>query len=242
MAATSTVKRIVCLANSRKEKDRCIAGKEFLPDGRPGGWIRPVSQRSTQEVSKFERQYKDRGEPLLLDVIDVPVIEPQPLLHQKENWLLDQSVFWKKVHRITRDELEPFTDESASLWIDGYRSESGWNNRVPTSHAGCLEDSLRLIKVDRLEVSVSQKKCDGRFRYDGQEYKMRITDPAYEEEYVRLPKGSYALGDCFLTISLTGEPYKGHFYKLIAAIIEPSEPLRSSYPNEEAVQVPLFTI
>ena len=34
---TKTVKRIVCLANSRKLSGRCIAGKELLQDGRAGG-------------------------------------------------------------------------------------------------------------------------------------------------------------------------------------------------------------
>ena len=43
MNVTRTVKRIVCLANSRKRGGRCVAGKELLADGRAGGWIRPVS-------------------------------------------------------------------------------------------------------------------------------------------------------------------------------------------------------
>ena len=37
METSTAVKRIVCLANSRKQKERCIAGKELLSDGRPGG-------------------------------------------------------------------------------------------------------------------------------------------------------------------------------------------------------------
>ena len=35
------IKRIVCLANSRKEGDRCIAGIELTEDGSPGGWCVP---------------------------------------------------------------------------------------------------------------------------------------------------------------------------------------------------------
>ncbi len=52
---TTTLKRIVCLANSRKYSGRCIAGKELLADGRPGRWIRPVSARENEEVSEHER-------------------------------------------------------------------------------------------------------------------------------------------------------------------------------------------
>jgi hypothetical protein len=33
----SIMKRIICLANSRKLSGRCIAGKEILPDERLGG-------------------------------------------------------------------------------------------------------------------------------------------------------------------------------------------------------------
>ena len=52
------VKRIVCLANSRKLHGRYVAGREWV-GGRAGRWIRPVSDREHQEVSEYERQYED---------------------------------------------------------------------------------------------------------------------------------------------------------------------------------------
>ena len=45
-----TVKRIVCLANSRKLHGRCVAGREWDGD-RVGPWLRPVSARAGQAVS-----------------------------------------------------------------------------------------------------------------------------------------------------------------------------------------------
>ena len=234
METSTAVKRIVCLANSRKQKERCIAGKELLSDGRPGGWVRPVSDRGDEAVSSFERQYRDHSEPRVLDVIDVPVLEERPNSYQSENWLLDPHpshppVFWNKVRRITLDDLKPFTDPTGSLWTNGHSSDKGRNDRIPLYLAHALDSSLRLIQVDRLELSTTKAasklkaqgrilyKVQGRFRYDGVEYRLSVTDPIYEQAYGKRPNCSYALDACFLTISLGGA-HKGYAYKLIAAI------------------------
>jgi len=73
----SVVKRMVCLANSRKLNGRCVAGIE-LSAGKRVGWIRPVSAREHEEVSEYERQYEDGSDPQLFDIMDVPMIEPSP--------------------------------------------------------------------------------------------------------------------------------------------------------------------
>jgi hypothetical protein len=71
------MKRMVCLANSRKLSGRCIAGRVW--DGKKAGdWVRPVSARSEEEVSEYEREYDYGSDPRVLDVIDVPVLEATP--------------------------------------------------------------------------------------------------------------------------------------------------------------------
>ena len=82
------VKRVVCLANSRKLSGRCIAGKE-IADRRVADWIRPVSSRPSEEVSEHERQYEDGSDPRVLDVVDIPLLGHRPKSFQQENWLLD---------------------------------------------------------------------------------------------------------------------------------------------------------
>ena len=88
----AVVKRIVCLANSRKFSGRCVAGKE-IADGRVASWIRPVSARRGEEVSEYERQYQDGSDPRVMDVVDIPLLEFQPKHYQQENWLLDPKQF-----------------------------------------------------------------------------------------------------------------------------------------------------
>lgn len=221
-------KRIVCLANSRKEGDRCIAGKELLADGSPGGWVRPVSAREDEAVNERERQYADDAEPRMLDVVDVPVLRAQSKGYQQENWLLDPGRRWKKVRRLTPDVLPRLVDPVGPLWIDGCHTQHGRNDRVPVACTVSLASSLRLLRVGKLELDVFapriaqgdfKRRIKGRFRYNEEEYRLWVTDPAYEQTYLNRPNASYALGDCYLTVSL-GEPYQGYAYKLIAAIVE----------------------
>ena len=221
----NTTKRIVCLANSRKLGGRCIAGKEIREDGQVGDWIRPVSDRDSQEVSEEERQYENGSDPRVLDVIDVPVLNAQPEDYQQENWLLDPECYWTKIRSVTMNELTQFTDPVAPLWINEHSSGNGMNDRIPIHDARSLNHSLRLIKVDGLELYVSRpgnyrRSVQGRFRYDGTDYWLRVTDPICKREYLQKPNGNYPIGESFLTVSL-GEPFQGDAYKLIAAIIEP---------------------
>lgn len=222
------VKRIVCLANSRKEGDRCIAGKEILEDGRSGGWVRPVSDREDEAVNESERQYDEGTEPRLLDIIDVPLREPRPKGYQRENWLLDPSHRWKMIRHIGVHELAQFTDTPVPLWINGYYTHHGRNDRLPLERAEPLDGSLRLIRVGKLVLDVFaprieqgdfKRRIKGEFRYAGEDYRLWVTDPVYEETYLNRPNDRHQLGECFLTVSL-GEPYQGYAYKLIAAIIQ----------------------
>jgi hypothetical protein len=86
-------KIFVCFANSRKMSGRCVAGKEWL-DGRPGSWVRAVSDRPTRELRPAERHYENGREPQLLDLIDVQFKDFAPLSHQSENHVIDARSCW----------------------------------------------------------------------------------------------------------------------------------------------------
>ncbi len=223
----ATVKRIVCLANSRKLSGRCVVGKD-LSGRRPGKWIRPVSDREHEEVSEYERQYQDGSDPQVLDIMDVPLLDPRPNGYQQENWLLDPGYYWVKIGRAAWSDLQKLADPVAPLWINGNSTYSGLNDKIPLSLASELESSLRLVRADRLTLSVfkpgeafgnAKRRVQGRFRYDGTDYWLWITDPGYERAFLAMEDGDYEIGESFLTVSL-GEPYKDDCYKLIASIIE----------------------
>ena len=224
----SNVKQIVCLANSRKRGGHCIAGKELLPDGRFGGWLRPVSSREDEEVSERERCYADGEEPQLLDVISVPILNARPKTYQRENWLLDPNRHWSKIGQLQWADLQGLADPAQPLWINGYSSRSGQNDQAPLAETADIDDSLRLIQVDALTVIVSEPArpsanypiLRGRFSYHGDEYCFRITDPVSESGSVDLAYREYPVGERYLTVSL-GEPFEGNAYKLIAAIFKP---------------------
>jgi hypothetical protein len=221
------VKRLVCLANSRKLNGRCMAGIE-LSGGQRLGWIRPVSAREHEEVSEYERQYEDGSDPRLLDVMNVPLLEPRPKDYQQENWLLDPDSYWQHIDRLKWNDLHALADPVDRLWLDGDSTYNGLNDRVALAQASGIRSSLRLVRVDRMTLSVfkpgeafgnPKRRVQGRFSHAGTEYRLWVTDPTYEQAYLAMPDGDYTIGESFLTVSL-GEPHNGYCYKLIAAIME----------------------
>jgi hypothetical protein len=226
-----TVKRIVCLANSKKMSGRCVAGREFRAGG-AGQWIRPVSSRPSEEVSENERQYEDGSDPRLLDVIDVPLLQPVPHTCQTENWLLDPSRYWRRIRRVNWNELQAWVENPPTLWINGYSTYHGAHDEIPLAEADRLPRSLYLIHVAGVNLHVfapseafgnPKRRVQVRFKHGAVTYCLWITDPQIEREYLARVDGSYALGECCLTISL-GEPYKKRGddfrYKLVAAVIQ----------------------
>ena len=100
------LKTIVCFSNSRKMADRCIAGKEWH-GGKPGAWVRPVSNRPTHEISERGRLYKDGYDPQPLDLIKIPCERYYPLSHQLENHAIDltfRSFYTAKLFNIFKNQ------------------------------------------------------------------------------------------------------------------------------------------
>ena len=223
----AVIKRIVCLANSRKLQGRCIAGREIV-ENRPAAWIRPVSDRPHEEVSEYERQYEDGSDPMVLDIMDVPLLESRPKGYQQENWLLDPKKYWVRVGRFSWVDLEQLADKSGSLWLNGYDTYNGQNDEIPLDQAATVTSSLKLVRVDTMQLRVfkpgeafgnPKRRVQARFRFAGNDYALWVPDPVIERAYLSREDGDYHLGESYLTISL-GESFNDHCYKLVAAVIQ----------------------
>ena len=220
----STVKRIICLANSRKLNGRCFAGKEL--DGKKiGNWIRPVSSGSSGELTTYQMRCQGGHDPRHLEIVKLAVSRPAPNSYQSENWLVDKALRWKVVAKVPDSLFGKINDNPSQLWINGYSSTLGNNDRIPLRIASSkVETSLVLIRPESSSLRVytqdGRRKVRVHFSYNGTTYSLVCTDPLVEMQSKRVDEGHYDLiGDNHLfTASLT-EPFNGYVYKLVAGII-----------------------
>ena len=220
-------KNVICLANSRKRSGCCVAGKELL-DNKIRGWIIPVSKRPTEELCFSEICYKDRERPKLLDIIAIPLLKHNPNSYQTENYLIDDSQKWVKNGTLKNTNLQKLCDDVDSLWINGYSTKKGKNDKIPqVITKNNLFSSLLFIKPDSLSIIVGYKNQDynelkrvwADFNFKGINYRLTITDPEIEEKFLTKNNKIYYINknDLYLCISLSG-PFHGFDYKLVAAV------------------------
>jgi ATP-dependent DNA helicase RecQ len=217
-------KQIICLANSRKYSGCCIAGKELI-EGRIGGWIRPVGGEATGELSVSDITMANGEVPKLLDVVTVHVSEGCPHAYQVENCRIAAEP-WIWNGTLSGSRLPELCDDVDCLWINGYHSLNGLNDRMPVELAGkTLDSTLLFIRPEGLCILVEAdarglKKFRAKFTYKEAAYCLTVTDPVIETRYMRMEIGHYPVDSLqpYLTVSI-GEPFEGFCYKLVAAVI-----------------------
>jgi len=227
---------LICLANSYKLNYRCVAGLRV--DG--GGWVRPVSDKEHGELEYSQYRLPDHSEPHLLDVIRIGLSHPQPLPHQPENWIMDDSA-WSLVERSASADrahvvANAVSRESLLFGNAGRSMPYGQFLRRPA------QESLALVKPAgvrwRTEFNTYLLRNMPRvlFQLGDLPYDLPLTDPAHAGPLQRREVGDYRSSDLgmpedgtlLFTISL-GEPLDGICYKLVAAVVViPSEWAESS--------------
>ena len=167
---------------------------------------------------------KRKPQPKLLDIISIPILQPQTHTYQSENYLIDHRKRWLKQGTLSATQLSQLCDTVSTLWINGYHSWNGFNDRIPVDIVQSqINTSLLLIKPNTLSIFVEKEvhhiKIRANFYLNHQQYRLVVTDPNVESRYRFKGEGEYPMtGDIYLCISL-GEPFEGYCYKLVAAVI-----------------------
>jgi len=216
----SSVVELICLANSEKKQERCIAGI----DRKTGEWIRPVSSRPNGEVP-FALRNISGSEPVILDIIQMTLEgSDETYGFQTENRLI-VSTPWRRIGRVSMDDvLQYCCTDSHIFFTEG--DHIPYSQVMESDKRKC---SLQLWETHDFKVyddglkwdkSTKWRGCFGN-RY-GSRLDSTIKDIAFEE---KLNAGETHSEHCLILVSL-GVPFlpKGwkekHCWKLIAGVIE----------------------
>jgi hypothetical protein len=222
-------KTILCLANSRRPRGTCVAGKEFV-DGKIGEWVRPVNSQNENAISPADRRYENGDAADVLDVVSIPMIGPLPQGHQTENHQIDPKFYWVKRSRATWVDVVNATDKvQGPLWVNGDPSFHGLNDKVAEMLTNDITNSLLLIEPKNLAVIVGdesqfgggvRRRVRASFELNGFHYNFVITDPFIEDEYLAGQNGKFPIGESRICVSLP-EVLNGSATKLVAAVFTP---------------------
>ncbi len=205
---------------------RSLAGKTIDERRRFGEWIRPVSERATQEISEEERRYENGTDPKLLDIVQIPLVEPRQRAPQSENHLIDSRSRWTLKGSVDWETIQSAIDPVDSLWMTGSHGPNGLNDRVPEANAERVRGSLLLIKPKKLVIRVGvefwERKARAEFQYGQLLYGIAITDSAAEAHYLAKDNGQYPVSNALLCISLD-EAYQGYCAKTVSGVIVPGQ-------------------
>jgi hypothetical protein len=213
--------QLICLANSRRQGGRCIAGI----DRATGAWIRPVPLET--DAIPESRSTAGATALSLLDVFDVETEMPRETpKYQRENRLL-KSWNWVVRGRLPRAAIEPYVDDSAPLF---HNTQDRVVAVLLDQLAPSKWKSLQLVRPRHLRFErdgFDSRRWRVRFKdRAGNEYLLSLTDP---EATRRLEAGERIDSRCLLTVSLT-QPWSGKdesmlklCYKVVAAVIDSGE-------------------
>lgn len=214
----------VCLANSKKYGERCIAGIELTTgrerkyeivkrDDKPK-WIRPVTKEAHGAVPAYLVNHIK-----LLDVVEIDVTEEASNGYQCENCLFDlRSIKVIDAIQPRHESLDKLCDNDQSVLFGNERS------KVPSEMIQAITHSLIFIRPQYAEIVVSEVNANQyrlRFIYNHNHLDLPITDV----RFIALldNRGSITLEVIgakvkYIAVSL-GVEYEKHYYKLIAGVV-----------------------
>jgi hypothetical protein len=219
--------RIVCLANSYKHDNRCVAGISLVSKK----WVRLVGHKVPGCLTRAESGYADGKEAALLDVFEAELGEECGTNGHPEDVCIAERT-WVPLRRF---DLPGDTRFLAGYVNKGPAVLQSYGDRIYAKKvAGArLGRSLELIQPEDLwwwiREDHGKRKSRGIFRagHVGRvRYDLAVTDPVWLDALHLLPAGIYPhayffgekLPRTLLTMSLS-EPFEGFHYKLIAGVV-----------------------
>jgi hypothetical protein len=212
---------LLCLANSRREGGRCIAGIDL----KSGKWVR-LAKSDGSPFTLDELSYGDGNSPAVLDKIKVRVLKSKASYYHPENWVVDNQFRWEKIDRISINELPRYSDESATFL---FRDKSDRLNAKDIT-INPLSQSLMLVRKESLifqkwwTMGRRRPQIRAKFTYGRHEYSLAVTDDKWERIF-QSPAGPYwDMGDhpfkgTFYLVIGIGEDFSGYHYKPVVAVI-----------------------
>lgn len=188
--------QLICLANSKKNSGRCIAGVAISGD-LTGQWVRPISELHD---GRLELQHYSLGNqicPRIFDIIEIDLCAHKPKDYQPENWLISSDSSWKLVGRATKEQLNEHLKKKLSEASLNPELLKGREDRIcyEDLQATPIDSSLTLIKPINILWNIStyegKRKYRVKFMLSGQPYDLRITDPKWESLLQNVGDGIY---------------------------------------------------
>lgn len=228
---------IICLANSWKHKERCIAGIDRLT----GQWIRPVTDLDDGRVPRHIRLVSG-DEPALLDILVIPLAATGP---HNDFEVENRRILpgrWRRVGRVYPTDLFGYCSKQGAILHNSYSTVSlAYLRSLPFKQ----RQTLQLVETSTFEVQI-----DGQRDWGGNKWRGKlitptghcltapITDPVLVS---RLDTGYRPSKHCLVTVSL-GMPWPpggNTCWKLIAAVIDLKQDHSfSRVTDEELMDVP----
>lgn len=219
--------RIVCLANSYKRDNRCVAGISLVTRQ----WVRLIGRVVPHSLTLNEARYADGKAVSLLDVFEVQVDKDCGSNHHPEDALIAETP-WRLIGRFDQppdfDFLRDMVNPSPVV-LQGYCDRIDAHRLEKTA----IRVSLSLVEPQDLwwwireESGKRRSRANFRLGHEGRiRYDLPVTDPAWLDQLNFMPTGIHSHSTLcgerhtrtYLTASLS-EPYEGFHYKLIAGVI-----------------------
>ncbi|MBD3242283.1 MAG: DNA helicase RecQ [Chitinivibrionales bacterium] len=219
----SSLRRIICLANSRKHGAYCVAGIDM----ETREWIRPVSDLDDGRVERRTMQLGD-DIPHPGDLIELPLADSGPDYgFECENRSILPGA-WRRIEALKPIELMAYCSTDRPILHTN-------ENYVTVQHMQSLpfgrRRTLQLVEAFELETYSDGPSAQGGSRWNasfvsaaGDRLNARITDLALID---KLEQGYVPAAHCLVTVSLS-MPYRKDdwegegdpCWKLVAAIVE----------------------